>query len=715
MKKILSVAAAIALAASLISCGDSGDEFDGKVDTVLTIGAPSVTAKAYPGVNYIQWSVVPSATTYEIYRIGDGEAAGTQLATSSITGTVSNAFEYADVASTTNVLANGKSYKYVVVAVPANAQNTTVATPAQIPSRAIYMKANQGSASVTAYVPAAGTAITEFTDSYTKNFLKKYTDAGTDVAKLKKIGAEVKIVNDVTSGADLYATYPATAGFEFGVKFINKTQPEYLYESKVGSTTGVYLENYTLNAKKTLTDAGEYEAYLTVKSVSSLYPTTVTYSLGTQTVKALGETTTTADQTTVVTSKFTDKENVTITWKPSKTTAGAVFEPANYAVYRTTGTGNDGSTYVKVDGTIEKVLVAGANNTGSDVAVSNGTASGTGYVTTQYKIVDKIGEAGNTSKYTYKVVLFAKDAEGNIEIGKTATATVNPFALDTTDAPNFVTANTSAGYNRLIGTTDVVSKDKDSLNNQIKIVAHVNNSKTQKLYLSYIKLDTEFGTTFNKTFTAFGTETEMKNNNDIRDDVFVEYIDTKKEAGTYLFKLTAKESGKADYSVYTTLQVSTGDVNVGQLSFTRYASGTNGFDKAIVKDEGENADTVGKYKYQVVILTVSKPVVKDTHNTNMYSDYVTVSSEPKDITLATKNIAAGDATATSDYVTSGLTTVDTSAEITYPFAFVSDVKGETGTTGTTEVTKAWYVKKILVADESKYAFSSGSVSVNWLK
>jgi hypothetical protein len=716
MKKILSIAAALVVAAAFISCGDSGDSFDGKTDTVLTIGAPSVTAKAYPGVNYIQWSVVPSASTYEIYRIGDGEANGTKLAASSITGaTVSNAFEYADVASTTNVLANGKSYKYVVVAVPANAQNNTVATPAQIPSRAIYMKANQGSASVTAYVPAAGTAITEFTDSYTKNFLKKYTDAGTDVAKLKKIGAEVKIVNDVTSGADLYATYPATAGFEFGVKFINKTQPEYLYESKVDSTTGVYLENYTLNAKTTLTDAGEYEAYLTVKSVSSLYPTTVTYSLGTQTVKALGETATAADQTTVVTSKFTDKDNVTITWQPSKTTAGAVFGKENYAVYRTTGTGNDGSTYVKVDGTIEDVLVAGNGTAGSDVVVSNGSASGTAYVTKQYKIVDKIGEAGNKSKYTYKIVLFAKDAEGNIEIGKTKTATVNPFTLDTTDAPNFVTTTSSDGYNALIGTTAVVSSDKTKLDNQIKIVAHAKNSKTQKLYLSYIKLDTA-ESSYNKTFTAFGTETEMKNNNDIRDDVFVEYIDTsdatKFGTGAYLFKLTAKETGKDEISVYTTVVVSKGSVATDNLTLTRY-NATDG--KAIVKDEGENADTVGKYKYQLVILTVSKPVVKDTHSNNYYSNYVTVSSETKDITLAAKDIAASDATASSEYVASGLTGSGTAASITYPFAFVTDVKGETGATGSTEVRKTWYVKKILVADESKYGFSNSSVSASWLK
>ena len=710
MKKILSIAAALVVAAAFISCGDSGDSFDGKTDTVLTIGAPSVKAVAYPGVNYVTWDPIASASSYEIYRIGDGEATGTQL-----NGTAK--CEYADVASSSNVLADGKTYKYVVIAVPQNAANSGVATPAQIPTRAIYMKANQGSASVKAYVPAAGTEITDFTDSYTKNFLKKYADEKT-IAK----NAAVKLVNLVNGGADLYATYPATAGFEFGVKFLNKTQPEYLYEAKTpASYSGVYLENYTLNATNPALAAGEYEAYLTVKSVCSFYPTSVTYTLGTYTVKALGETTTAADQTTVVTSKFTDKENVTITWTPSKTAAGAVFEPANYAVYRTTGTGNDGSTYEKVDGTIEKVLVAGTNNSGADVVVTDGSGTGTAYVTTQYKIVDKRGEANNKSKYTYKIVLFAKDADGNIEIGKTATATVNPFTLDTAVAPNFVINNSSAGYDALIGTTDVVSKDKDNYKNQIKIVAHINKNtssqnKTPKLYLSYVKLDTGFGPTFNKTFTAFGAETEMKNNNDLRDDVFVEYIDTKKETGTYLFKLTAKEDGKADYSVYTTVQVTTGGVVATNLSLTRYASGTSGLDKALVKDTDEDADSLSKYKYQVVIVTVSKPVNKGGA-TNAYSDYVTVTSEAKDITLATKDIATGDATATSDYVLSGLTTTGTAVNITYPFAFVSDVKGDTtSATGTTSVSKSWYVKKILVADETKYGFgTTGARDITWLK
>ena len=121
-----------------VSCGDS-TEFDAKSDTIYSLDAPRVTAKAYPGVNYISWEPVTSAQGYKIYRVQDGDSSVLRNVASDVTC-------YADIASSDHILADGKEYKYIVEAV-------SDTDPA---SREVYVKNSQGSASVKAIVPAAG-------------------------------------------------------------------------------------------------------------------------------------------------------------------------------------------------------------------------------------------------------------------------------------------------------------------------------------------------------------------------------------------------------------------------------------------------------------------------------------------------------------------------------------------------------------------------------
>ena len=696
MKKILSVAAAIALAAALISCGDSSDEFSGAVDTYKTLSAPSVKAKAYPGVNYITWAPVAQATGYDVIRIADGAATGTVIA--SATKTVA----YADVAATDNVIADGKTYEYVVIAFAGNTNNTSGST---VPTRSIYLAANKGSASVKAYVPAAGTEITAFTDSYTKNFLKKYADA----KSLEKAGAKITFVNDVLGGGDLYATYPATAGFKFGVKFINKTQPDFIKKANTNTNAALYLEDYTANETATTLGAGEYEAYVTVAPVCDFYPTTVTFSLGTYTIPELKVTKATA----ITSAKFVSEKKAVVQWTPAVLASTKAAAPTtNYKVYRTEGTLADGNTLVAVTAEIKTTDLynpgADTNNIDTVVtnnAVVNGSADEVAKI---YYVEDEVPAAG---QYTYFVV--NTDGTEFEKIGTTnavayVSSTAAAYALDTTDAPAITGTN--------------ISKDKDNLLNVIKVTATKGNSKQKKLTLSYINLDAKVtsGANYVKTFDASKfTTAEVTTNNDITDESYIFYVE-KAAIGTYLLKLTAEEDGKAPQSAYQVVYV-TGvtNVDIAGVSIVQSNAALVTDNKALILDTNVTADTVGLYKYQLIKVDTVTP----NTTASDYANYVTVTSTTTDVTLKyDTGISAADAgDASKDYTKYGVNLViDNAATPTYKtanaYAIVSGINGETSTAGKA-TTRVFSVKKILAADTTNYKYSDnntrGTVTKNY--
>ena len=697
MKKILSVAAAIALAAALISCGDSSDEFSGAVDTYKTLSAPSVKAKAYPGVNYVTWAPVAQATSYDVYRIADGAASGTYLGNiAAAAGTAK-----ADVASTSNVIADGKTYEYVVVAIAGNSNNTSGST---VPTRSIYLAANKGSASVKAYVPAAGTKITDFTDSYTKNFLKKYADA----KSLEKAGAKITFVNDVLGGGDLYATYPATAGFKFGVKFINKTQPDFIKKANTNTNAALYLEDYTANETATTLGAGEYEAYVTVAPVCAYYPTTVTFSLGTYTIPELKVTKATA----ITSAKFVSEKKAVVQWTPAVLASTKAAAPTtNYKVYRTEGTLADGNTLVAVTAEIKTTDLYNpdADTNKIDTVVTNNAvvANSEDEVAKIYYVEDEVPAAG---QYTYFVV--NTDGTEFEKIGTTnavayVSSTANAYALDTTDAPAIASVN--------------ISKDKDNLLNVIKVTATKGNSKQKKLTLSYINLDAKVtsGANYVKTFDASKfTTAEVTTNNDITEESYIFYVE-KAAIGTYLLKLTAEEDGKAPQSAYDVVYV-TGVTNVDITGVTITQTGALATDsKALIVDTTVTPDTVGLYKYQLVKVETVTPNTTATD----YTNYVTVTSTTTDITVKyDTGISAADAAdASKDYTKYGVNLVtDNAATPTYKtanaYAIVSGINGETSTAG--KATKRVFsVKKILAADATNYKYSdnntNGKVTINY--
>ena len=282
MKKILSIAAALVAAVAFISCGDSGDSFDGSTDTVINVGSPSVKAKAYPGVNYIEWTAVPQAAHYELYRTADGETNSALLLDTSATGDTGK-LAYADVAKADLALADGVTYKYTVFAIGANVGANTAASGA---SRAVYLKSSQGSATVKAIVPTLATDLAKFTDLKVNTY-KDY------LAKFAKISDPV-IVNGKFS-----TQFKATAGLKYAIQFLKAdwiTNKISYANAKDAEAAGVsitwkdnYKENFLANLEGMTKESGKFTAYLTIASVSDLYNTSVVQDLGTIEVKDIGE------------------------------------------------------------------------------------------------------------------------------------------------------------------------------------------------------------------------------------------------------------------------------------------------------------------------------------------------------------------------------------------------------------------------------------------
>ena len=414
MKKILSAVAlsSLVLSATLMSCSQqAAPSYDARQDTVLTIEAPSVTAKAYPGVNYITWSVVPQAAKYELYRVEDGASTGTQL----VATTNNKQIAYADIADKSDSIIDGRSYKYEVVAIAANASG------AAVPSRAVYVKSNKGSASVTAKVPTAGTTLDKFDDSYTKDFLKKFSDA-----KQSSIVTFEKVLNG--TGADLYANWPETAGFKFALKLINKSQIDGFIESSEETTDEnfetKYIENYSSRYWEAAKAAGTYEAYLTIKSVSDLYPAKVV-SLGSVNIASLAEGT----ETSLSAAYDKEGKNIILKFIPAILKDGTTLALENYTLYRAVASSKaDDVTYTKVDfGSAVETL-----------SISDGGTTNKAKVAYQFK--DAV--SNNTIAYTYVLT-----ASKNGEYGKQKTADVTAF---TGNDEKTATANASAVYDKEI-------------------------------------------------------------------------------------------------------------------------------------------------------------------------------------------------------------------------------------------------------------------------
>lgn len=539
---------------SFVSCGDS-TEYDAKSDTIYSLDAPRVTAKAYPGVNYISWEPVTSAQGYKIYRVLDGDSSKLRSVASDVTC-------YADIASDDHILSDGKVYKYIVEAI-------SKSDPA---SREVYAKNSQGSASVKAIVPTAGSkAISaEPASASGKDYIKKYYE------KLVTKAAE-NVTLSIENG-NFYAEYPATAGFKYEISASVKG----MYDALGGdvpfySPFENYKEDYKAELNVPVTGFSEHEIRLKVSSVSKLYEPVVVL-LGSLSAESIGE----SESIKNVKAEYIASKTAVVSWAPATLKDGKDSPVANFKVYRTSD----------VDETWTAISAEVKEGQKTD-NVSGGTAN----ISEGYYIIDTV--ENDSISYKYYVVHTDGTHFGTYSESDNS-AKLSKVTLAETVAPTL--------------TVSTFIESTAGIENTIKITSTKGNEK-QTLALSYVKLAEDADGDAVKYITSDFTAIELANNNGYADS-YISYIKDA-PAGTYLVKLTASENGKKDSSVYKIVVVS--DAAVGTSTLSVSSDGTKvTVTEGIAKDS--KTDSVLNYTYTLykVVSTTSKD----------YSDSVTVETKP---------------------------------------------------------------------------------------
>lgn len=340
---LLTIASALLLA----SCSDGSTDYDGRVDTVINLKAPSVTAKAYPGVNLVSWDVVPGAEKYEVYRYETGKATDKDI--------VQNGGKvyYVDTDVQNNV-----SYTYEVMA------RGNVST-----RKVVTFDSATGKATVTGIVPPASTSalnLAAYEGGYDGKNDKTIDDS-------KKISADnIKIYNDnaqlrVAFNAKAYLTYAVTSvvGNEYDV-----TQVESWSADKSTIVNDSVLPVTAAN----LASAGTQTVWVKAVSKNGYFATPDYIKAGTVTYERLGEGVADAD---ITSAGYTDtaKKNIRVVFTPGNLDNGAKAGTELYKVYRK----SFGTDYVAVAAPVK--------------ALSDGS----------YVVDDPIEDS--TKTYTYAVVL----------------------------------------------------------------------------------------------------------------------------------------------------------------------------------------------------------------------------------------------------------------------------------------------------------------------
>ena len=531
--KLLGTGLIAASVFSFVSCGDS-TEYDAKSDTIYSLDAPRVTAKAYPGVNYISWEPVTSAQGYKIYRVLDGDSSKLRSVASDVTC-------YADIAASDHILSDGKVYKYIVEAV-------SKSDPA---IREVYAKNSQGSASVTAIVPKAGSpAISaEPASASGKDYIKKYYE------KLVAKAAE-NVTLSIKNG-NFYAEYPATAGFKYEISASFKGKYDALGEAfDFRSKT---FENYKEDYKAEFNNgpvpgSSEYEIRLKVSSVSGLYEPVV-LPLGSLSAESIGESAAIKN----VKAEYIASKTALVSWAPATLKNGKDSPVANFKVYRTSDVDD---TWTAVSAEVKEGQKAEQDTSGT-VKISEG-----------YYITDTVED--DSISYTYYVVHTDGKLFGTYEKSANST-TLSAVTLKETEAPTIE-----------VGT---FIESTAGIANTIKITSTKGNEK-QTLALSYVKLAEDADGKPVKYITSDFTALELANNNGYADS-YISYIKDA-PAGTYLVKLTASEKGKKENSVYKTVIVSPAEALGSTLTVA--SDGTKVTVKEAIKQDSK-VDSVGNYKY----------------------------------------------------------------------------------------------------------------------
>lgn len=228
--------AACAIAIVLAAC--SNPEYDGRTDTVYSLSTPSVTAKAYPGVNIVSWKPVSGAQSYNVCIYEEGTFKKSSI--------VKDKCYFAD-----SNLVDGKKYKYTVEAVGER----------NMPARSVYVtNSSLGEASAKAIVPPAGTNALELA-TYEKGY-----DANAE----KKMALTPEDVTVRQYKDSVYVSFPAKAYLKYGVVVYSIGLPQeiegvYDWKATVEDENACF-NDATLTVNFPITSNGKYQLAVKVRS-----------------------------------------------------------------------------------------------------------------------------------------------------------------------------------------------------------------------------------------------------------------------------------------------------------------------------------------------------------------------------------------------------------------------------------------------------------------
>lgn len=413
------IVAACAAVFVFAACGDD-PEFDARTDTVYSLETPSVTAKAYPGVNFVSWKPVTGANGYKVTVYEEGIVKESTLEDSN-GNTV-------DVSNLTNVtflsdtnLTNGKTYTYSVEAISATNPGTT---------RAVYATNSRGEASVKAIVPPAGTKSLE---------LPAY-EGGYDGTNTKTVPESdnwvVKPGNITVAVADgtVSVNFPMKAYLRYTVKYYNNDLPHEINMATNGerNVSDSNANNALGQASfDNIMNAGSYQVAVVASAYNEYYADSDEVIYG-ELVKI--EKLALNDETSDATAHYILTDNKFVTGADK--TARVAFTPAVlngeyvptswYTVYR------------RVKGEYTNTKVAA-------VKESTDTTNGT-----KYYVDDTVPDV--TKDYVYTIVV----TDGK-KYGESATATLDRETKATIDGISISSSVTDKNVTWTITTTDIAA------------------------------------------------------------------------------------------------------------------------------------------------------------------------------------------------------------------------------------------------------------------
>ncbi|MDE5613281.1 MAG: hypothetical protein K2I74_01355 [Treponemataceae bacterium] len=475
------IVAACAAVFVFAACSDA-PEFDARTDTVYSLETPSVTAKAYPGVNFVSWKPVTGANGYKVTVYEEGIVKEGSLKNSKGESVITSELTNVTFISDTN-LTNGKTYTYSVEAISATNPGTT---------RAVYATNSRGEASVRAIVPPAGTRpldLPAYEDGYDgKNPKEVKNKEWVVTAENLKVKAE---------NGKVYITFPMKAYLKYEIvaykgedKSSHEAVNDILVDTNKASASDQNANDVFAQKSLAPSTSGKYQIAVRVTAANSLYNNDKKYDEVVYgefiTIDPLLLDLTTGD----VTAKYlSDGKTARISFEPAKKD-GIYVRTSWYRVYRRVK-GEYAATEVTTD---IKESVSGSTKTyyvddttiadnkqvyDYIVVVTDGTKCGKVKMTTLGVTSNLTYSASDvTAEYLYNINHFATGADNTVRI------TFTPAVKDGKPVPttSYKVYRAEAKYNTTTSNYDADLKQTEVTSDTNKIMLDNADPNTYVVY-----------------------------------------------------------------------------------------------------------------------------------------------------------------------------------------------------------------------------------------